>query len=238
MASVLPGPSRALRPAPRRPLSVPTCGPGCAALGERCAGSSATPVRSRRGAAPGSRRAALPAPPLLGFAQLVRNLATRWVFRGRAEGRGEARGGGAWAGGAGSAGGGWGRGGCAGARPPGEGPAGAAGPLPGSPAPAPRFLQSGCLPPSQMPSHSVRASRLPTFPQSLSSPFLPLLPPFFHVPLPILPSPFPFLFLCLSSPHSLSKPPSSAWPAPFSPSSSHFLLLLQSVDLYPVLAWG
>lgn len=55
---------------------------------------------------------------------------------------------------------------------------------------------------------------------------------------PILPSPFPFLFLCLSSPHSLSKPPSSAWPAPFSPSSSHFLLLLQSVDLYPVLAWG
>lgn len=112
------------------------------------------------------------------------------------------------------------------------------GPYPGPPPlrPASFSLAACLLPRCLLTAPAPAGSPLSLNPSPLL--FFPFFPLSSHVPLPILPSPFPFLFLCLSSPHSLSKPPSSAWPAPFSPSSSHFLLLLQSVDLYPVLAWG
>lgn len=203
----LPGPSGDLRPAPRRRPPVPTCGPGCAARSGRCAGSLAAAVRSGRGAAPGSGRAALPAPRLLGSSARRCSPATSPLARSSEGGRrdtGKRQGGGARDGGReGGSARGRGAGRCSGSPPsPGRGAARRPAPRPRSPhRPGPRRA----LPKRPLP----RSYPAGSFSRFLRSPLL------------SLPSP--------PLPRSLSIPPSS------SPLSFSFSLLLLLSLLSPSL---
>ena len=200
-------PSRTLRPASRSRQPLPTCGRGCAARGGRCAGSSAAPVRSGRGAAPASGRAALPGSSVPQL-RVSRPLSRRSLSLPRAGGETRGREGRGVRG----AGRGGGRGG---GRAAGAGPGLRSPPSPGRGAAAtprqpralfPRLLRRPFTPlPSFHSSSSLLVSPVSRF-------------QFFALHFPSLPPFLSFSSLFSSPPHPLRSLPSPLSPLSLSPS--------------------